>query len=54
MIWMLVAMIVAVRQALDYEGGGATGRAILVCAIGFPVYLLIVAVTLLMLGPWPI
>ena len=54
MIWMLVAMIVAVRQALDYEGAGATRRAILVCAIGFPVYLVIVAAALLLLGPWPI
>ena len=49
-LWMLVAMVVAVRQALDYEG---TGRAIAVCAIGFPVYVLLQAVTLLILGPWP-
>ncbi len=38
-IWMLAAMIVAVRQALDYRG---TGRALLVCLIGFLVNLLIV------------
>ncbi len=50
-VWMLVAMVVAVRQALDYEG---TGRAILVCAIGFPVYLGILVVSHLLLGPWPI
>jgi hypothetical protein len=31
-IWMLVSMVVAVRQALDYE---STSRAILVCAIGW-------------------
>ena len=31
-IWMLVAMIIAVRQALDYQ---STGRAVLVCVIGF-------------------
>jgi hypothetical protein len=31
-LWMLAAMVVAVRQALDYE---STGRAIMVCAIGF-------------------
>jgi Yip1 domain len=31
-LWMLAAMVVAVRQALDYEG---TGRAVAVCAIGF-------------------
>ena len=30
-LWMLVAMVVAVRQALDYE---STGRAIAVCVIG--------------------
>jgi hypothetical protein len=33
-LWMLAAMVVAVRQALDYE---STGRAITVCAIGFVV-----------------
>ncbi|MDA2933609.1 YIP1 family protein [Acidobacteria bacterium AH-259-D05] len=31
-IWMLIAMIVAVRQALDYE---STGRAVGVCLIGW-------------------
>ena len=31
-LWMLAAMIVAVRQALDYE---STGRAVVVCVIGF-------------------
>jgi hypothetical protein len=31
-VWMLVAMVVAVRQALDYE---STGRAVGVCLIGF-------------------
>lgn len=35
-IWMLVAMVVAVRQALDYR---STGRAVAVCLIGFIVYL---------------
>ncbi|MFQ5692697.1 MAG: YIP1 family protein [Nitrospinota bacterium] len=39
-IWMLVAMIIAVRQALDYRG---TGRAVGVCAIGWLVQLLIFA-----------
>jgi hypothetical protein len=34
-IWMLVAMIVAVRQALDYK---STARAVGVCLIGFVVY----------------
>ena len=49
--WMLVAMVVAVRQALDYT---STLRAVAVCAIGFPVYGLGLLVTLLLLGPWPI
>jgi hypothetical protein len=49
--WMLVAMVVAVRQALDYC---TTGRAIGVCAIGFPVYAIVLALSLLLLGPWPI
>ena len=31
-IWMLVAMVVAVRQALDYS---STGRAVAVCLIGW-------------------
>ena len=30
-VWMLVAMVVAARQALDYRG---TGRAVIVCVIG--------------------
>lgn len=30
-LWMCAAMVVAVRQALDFQG---TGRALLVCAIG--------------------
>lgn len=52
--WMLVAMVIAVRQALDYEGPGGTGRAVAVCAIGFPVYAVFLLVALLILGPWPI
>jgi hypothetical protein len=52
-IWMLVAMVVAVRQALDYEGPGGTLRAIAVCAIGFPAYVLLLATALLVFGPWP-
>ena len=51
---MLFAMIVAVRQALDYEGPGATARAIAVCAIGFPVYVLLLMAALLAMGPWPV
>jgi len=37
-IWMLLAFVVAVRQALDYK---STGRAVAVCLIGFVVYLAI-------------
>ena len=37
-IWMLVAMIIAVRQALDYQ---STGRAVGVCLIGWFVFMVI-------------
>lgn len=37
-IWMLVAMVIAVRQALDYK---STWRAVLVCLLGFPINALI-------------
>ena len=40
-VWMLVAMVVAVRHALDYE---STGRAVAVCLVGFVVYLVAVFV----------
>lgn len=39
-IWMLVAMVIAVRQALDYK---STWRAVLVCLIGFIIYIGIVS-----------
>ena len=43
-IWMLVAMVIAVRQALDYE---STGRAVGVCVIGwFPQVVIIMALML--------
>ena len=41
-IWMLVSMVVAVRQALDYE---STGRAIGVCLIG---WLALVVITMVL------
>ena len=50
-LWMLVAMVVGVRHALDYVG---TARAIAVCAIGFPVYALGLLASVLLLGPWPV
>lgn len=37
-LWMLVATVIAVRQALDYQ---STGRAVAVCLIGFVVYMVI-------------
>ncbi|MGH7727108.1 MAG: YIP1 family protein [Candidatus Eiseniibacteriota bacterium] len=46
-VWMLVAMVVAVRQALDYRG---TGRAIVVCAIGFLAYCGSLVIALFVLG----
>jgi hypothetical protein len=49
--WELVAMVVAVRQALDYT---STLRAIAVCAIGFPLYALALLASVLFLGPWPV
>ena len=50
-LWELVAMVVAVRQALDYS---STLRAIAVAAIGFPVYAITLIASVLFLGPWPI
>jgi hypothetical protein len=38
-IWMLVAMIIAVRQALDYQ---STGRAVGVCLIGWFFFMVII------------
>ena len=33
---------------------GRTGRAIAVCALGFPIYAAIQFTSLLLLGPWPV
>ena len=49
-IWMLVAMVIAVRQALDYQG---TGRAITVCLIGWVVQVVITALVMWLLGIEP-
>lgn len=46
-VWMLVAMIIAVRQALDYK---STWRAIGVCVIGFVIYIIVIAVIMSVLG----
>jgi hypothetical protein len=50
-LWELLAMVVAVRQALDYR---STLRAIAVAAIGFPVYAITLLASVLFLGPWPV
>ena len=47
-VWMLLAMIVAVRQALDYS---STGRAVAVCAIGWALAIGIAVGLGLVLGP---
>ncbi|HVP31054.1 MAG TPA: YIP1 family protein [Myxococcota bacterium] len=46
-IWQLVAMIVAVRQALDYE---STGRAIAVCVIGYVAMIIVIFAIVLLIG----
>ena len=40
-LWMVAAMVVAVRQALDYD---TTGRAVAVCAIGFAINVVVLSV----------
>ena len=47
-IWMMVAMVIAVRQALDYE---STWRAIGVVVIGFLVQAIFLIVILRIFGP---
>ena len=46
-IWMLVAMIIAVRQALDYN---STLRAVGVCLVGWIVQIVIFALFFWMVG----
>ena len=46
-IWMLVAMVIAVRQALDYK---STLRAVGVCAIGWVIQMLILVALFSILG----
>jgi Yip1 domain len=46
-IWMLVAMVIAVRQALDYT---STGRAVGVCAIGWLFQMLILILVFTLVG----
>jgi hypothetical protein len=46
-VWQLAAMIVAVRQALDYK---STGRAVAVCVIGWLFYVLVAIGVTMMAG----
>jgi hypothetical protein len=50
-VWMFVAMVIAIRQALDYD---STWRAIAVCVIGAPVEVTLLIISLLFVGPWPV
>jgi Yip1 domain len=45
-VWMLVTMVIAVRQALDYQH---TGRAIGVCVIGWLIWIIL----MMLVGPGP-
>ena len=47
-IWMLIAMVIAVRQALDYT---STWRAVGVCVIGWALQAFILVVVFAMVGP---
>jgi hypothetical protein len=47
-IWMMVAMVIAVRQALDYE---STWRAIGVVVIGFLVQAFVLIMIIRIFGP---
>jgi hypothetical protein len=47
-IWMLLAMIVAVRQALDFR---STARAVAVCVLGWVLALAIAIVLGVFFGP---
>jgi hypothetical protein len=49
-VWMLVAMIIAVRQALDYE---STLRAVGVCVIGWIIQLFVLMVVFALFGGIP-
>jgi hypothetical protein len=46
-IWMLVAMVIAVRQALDYK---STWRAVAVCLIGFIVQIIVFGLFFRLIG----
>ncbi len=46
-VWMLIAMVIAVRQALDYKG---TGRAVGVVIIGWIIQVAVVALLFMLTG----
>ncbi len=46
-IWMLVAMVIAVRQALDFK---STGRAVGVCLLGWVAYVFVIVALMILLG----
>ena len=46
-IWMLAAMVVAVRQALDFK---STGRAVGVCVLGWLAYVFVAVALMMFLG----
>ncbi len=48
--WLVAALVVAIRQALDYC---STWRAILVCVLTSPLAVMPFVVVLLFTGPWP-
>lgn len=47
LLWMLAAMVIAVRQALDYT---STWRAVGVCAIGWIIQIVLFALVVAMIG----
>ena len=49
-VWMLIAMVIAVRQALDYE---STPRAVGVCLIGWIVQAILLWIVISMVGGAP-
>jgi hypothetical protein len=49
-LWLLIAFVVAVRQALDYR---SLARAVLVCILGFLAYVLVTLLVFVLLGLRP-
>ena len=45
-VWMIIAAVIAVRQALDFT----TGRALATCAVGLIAYIVIMTITRALLG----